>query len=178
MLHGHVDDRAEAAIAHAPPRSPSPRWSNRRRRQLRWLGAADRSRRPGLRRKQASLISTRDRATVQGPRSSVIHHRGRLRHSGTRADDVRRTDASASASAYLDQAWRGEPQALVDRAIQAASQRGAGALGWAEVLVSLVQHSIELSFSPSAPLPTPTRCRRTSAKRWRILGRHAHRARY
>ena len=84
-----------------------------------WSGR--RLRAAGHRRKHASLILTRHRTTVQGPRSSVIHHRGRLRHSGTRANDVRRTDASASASAYVDQAWRGEAHALVDRATQAAS---------------------------------------------------------
>lgn len=43
----------------------------------------------------------------------------------------------------LDEAWRREAHRLVDRAIQAAFQGGKGALGWAEVLDSLVQHRAE-----------------------------------
>jgi hypothetical protein len=55
----------------------------------------------------------------------------------------------------LDQAWRRGAQALVERAIQAASQGGAGALGWVEVLESLVQHRVEhLVFAVSAPPDT------------------------
>jgi hypothetical protein len=43
----------------------------------------------------------------------------------------------------LDEAWRRDAQRIVDRAIEAAFEGGRGALGWAEVLDSLVQHRVE-----------------------------------
>jgi hypothetical protein len=51
----------------------------------------------------------------------------------------------------LDEAWRRDADQLVDRAIEAAAEGGKGALGWAEVLDSLVQHRVEhLVFAASA----------------------------
>lgn len=55
----------------------------------------------------------------------------------------------------LDEAWRRDAYRLVDRAIEAASEGGKGALGWAEVLDSLVQHRVEhLVFAVNAT-PNP-----------------------
>jgi hypothetical protein len=55
----------------------------------------------------------------------------------------------------LDEAWSRDAHALVDRAIQAASQGGKGAVGWAEVLDCLVQHRVEhLVFAVNAT-PNP-----------------------
>ena len=51
----------------------------------------------------------------------------------------------------LDEAWRRDAYGLVNRAIKAASEGGKGALGWAEVLDSLVQHRVEhLVFAVNA----------------------------
>lgn len=51
----------------------------------------------------------------------------------------------------LDEAWRRETSALVDRAIRVAHAGGAGAIGWAEVLDTLVHHRVEhLVFAAGA----------------------------
>jgi hypothetical protein len=43
----------------------------------------------------------------------------------------------------LDEAWRRDTHKIINRAIEAAFEGGKGALGWAEVLDSLVQHRVE-----------------------------------
>jgi hypothetical protein len=51
----------------------------------------------------------------------------------------------------LHEAWRRDAHRIVDRAIEAAFEGGRGALGWAEVLDSLVQHRVEhLAFAVDA----------------------------
>jgi hypothetical protein len=58
---------------------------------------------------------------------------------------------AARLESALDEAWRRDADQLVDRAIEAAAEGGKGALGWAEVLDSLVQHRVEhLVFAASA----------------------------
>jgi hypothetical protein len=66
----------------------------------------------------------------------------------------------------LDEAWRRDADQLVDRAIEAAAEGGKGALGWAEVLDSLVQHRVEHLVSPRVPPRSPRAYRLTSATRW------------
>jgi hypothetical protein len=43
----------------------------------------------------------------------------------------------------LDEAWRRDTHKIINRAIEAAFEGGKGALGWTEVLDSLVQHRVE-----------------------------------
>jgi hypothetical protein len=55
----------------------------------------------------------------------------------------------------LDEAWRRDADKLIDRAIEAASQGGKGALGWPEVLDTLVQHRVEHIVFAADATPDP-----------------------
>ena len=55
----------------------------------------------------------------------------------------------------LDEAWRRDADKLIDRAIEAASQGGKGALGWPEVLDSIVQHRVEHLVFAADATPDP-----------------------